>query len=478
MGDKPVLLEVASNDKDLFSGYFSYFESVNRILRSEGAGSRAIGGIYGLYNEMEDKDSHLYSVLQTRKLGVLSRSREIMPADNSQQAIMVADFVKEVIGGIKDFEQALFNLLDAVSKGFAVLEIIWDVKKGRVVVEELKSRFQGRFCFDKDNNLCLVDGVNYPYGILAHASVSTNVKHVPEKKFVVFTFNGNNGNPYGNGLCGKAFWHYWFKKNNLKFWLIFNEKFGSPTVIGKYKSGTSEEERDKLMDVVESMQNDTGVIIPENVMIEFLEASRSGSVNSYKDLADWCNDEISKLVIGETLTTSEGRNSGSYALGKIHETVRNEYIEFDAKCMMDVINNQLIPHIVNFNFGSDAPCPKMVIDTSADEDLESAINLDKSLISMGLPLSKSYFYNKYKKPVPNEDERILRYDDNNLYQYHLQFGILTINEVRRSLGLPPVAWGNQPPERYSTQSNKYYSMPKDKKSNEDPAEIEEQVSEN
>jgi hypothetical protein len=63
-----------------------------------------------------------------------------------------------------------------------------------------------------------------------------------------------------------------------------------------------------------------------------------------------------------------------------------------------------------------------------------------------VPLPLGYFYEKYKRPAPRPDERSLRYDDNNLYQYHLEFGVLTINEIRQSLGLAPVPWGNERPE--------------------------------
>ena len=46
----------------------------------------------------------------------------------------------------------------------------------------------------------------------------------------------------------------------------------------------------------------------------------------------------------------------------------------------------------------------------------------------------------------------LQYDDSNLYQYHLQFGVLTINEVRVKLGLPPVPWGDKPTSPADTRS--------------------------
>jgi len=275
-----------------------------------------------------------------------------------------------------------------------------------------------------------------------------NLPHplLPPEKFLLFTFDSRHGNPYGSGLCQKAYWYYWFKKNNLKFWVIFNEKFGSPTVVGKYRAGASDDERDRLLEVIDSLQNDTGIVVPESMVIELLEARRSGNLNTYRDLADWCNDEISKIVLGATLTSGEGRRSGSYALGKVHEAVRNEYVAADARALMEVINTQLVARLVEYNFGRAVVPPRWAIDTADDEDLEREARLDGQLIGLGVPLPLGYFYEKYKRPAPRTDERSLRYDDNNLYQYHLEFGVLTINEIRRSLGLEAVPWGNERPE--------------------------------
>ena len=224
----------------------------------------------------------------------------------------------------------------------------------------------------------------------------------------------------------------------------YNERFGSPTVVARYRPGTTAEEQERLLEVIDSVRHDAGVTIPDSVEIELLEAQRGGSAQTYQDLADWCNDEISKIVLGQTLTTSEGRRSGSQALGRVHEAVRNEYVESDARALMAVINDQLVRWLVDFNFGPDVPAPRWTIDTSKDEDLNEQAEVDQKLIGMGVPLSAEYFYRRYGRPAPSPRERGLVFDDRNLYQYHLRYGVLTINEARAALGLPPVEWGEKP----------------------------------
>jgi hypothetical protein len=42
------------------------------------------------------------------------------------------------------------------------------------------------------------------------------------------------------------------------------------------------------------------------------------------------------------------------------------------------------------------------------------------------------------------DEELLRFNDQDVLQYHIESGILTINEIRSVLGLEPVDWGDVP----------------------------------
>ncbi|MFW6303051.1 MAG: phage portal protein family protein, partial [Candidatus Sumerlaeota bacterium] len=204
------------------------------------------------------------------------------------------------------------------------------------------------------------------------------------------------------------------------------------------------DDRDRRFEVVESLQQDTGVTIPESMTLELLEARRSGNATTYESLAEWCNAEISKIVLGATLTSGEGRAHGTQALGKVHERVRSDYVSADARMLEGVVNGQLIRWMVDFNFGPQAAAPHWQIDTSREDAMEREIALDRELMAAGVPLPVDYFYEKYGRPAPAEGESALRFDDQNLFQYHLRYGVLTVNEARARLGLGPVAWGNEP----------------------------------
>jgi hypothetical protein len=439
-----------------------HFDRLSEILRTAGDRLGGWRSAFDLFDEMLDKDGHLYSVLQTRLSGVLGRERTVVPGGETSRDTEVANWVRGVLEAIPGWEEALRGLLDSLAKGMSVVEIDWGYQPeasrggagaagpgGRVGPVGLRRRLPQEFVFDAEGRLRILEGRDLLFW--GRPGAIERARPVDPHKVMLMVFNPAPDNPYGVGLCQKAFWLHWFKKQTLKFWVIYNEKFGQPTIVGKYPNGASVGDQEALLEVVESLQSDAGVTVPENMVIELLEARRSGAVNTYKDLADWCNDEISKVVLGETLTADEGRRTGSLALGRVHDIVRNEYIEFDAKALMAVVNTQLIQPLVRFNFGPDVAAPQWVIDTTDDEDLNQELEIDRGLIAAGVPLSLDYFYRRYRRPAPVEGDRTLRYDDQNLFQYHLEFGVLTINEVRRTLGLPPVPWGDAMPLRRAAQ---------------------------
>ncbi len=433
-------------------------DSALAALRAEAAQGRPHRDVYDLFQEMEDKDGHYFAVLQTRKNGALARERQIVAADSTREAREAAEFVRRQFEAIPDFEQALLALLDSLAKGFAVVEILWRrAEDGALGIAGLRGRPQSLFAFAADGSLRLLSRDRFAPENAPRATGSPALPPpasgrwtppaaaVPEAKFLVMSFGSPHGNPYGKGLALKCYWYYWFKKHNLKFWAIYNERFGAPAVIGRHGPGASEEERRRLLEVIEALQSDTGVTLPEGMTLELLEARRGGEGRTYREFADWLNDEISKIVLGATLTAAEGRRSGSLALGEVHQRVRSEYIEADARLLMEVINRRLIPWLTRFNLGPRAPLPRWEIDVQPDTDPRAEAEVDTALVRLGVPIPLAHFYRRYRRPAPAPGEPALRFDDANLYQYHLQYGVLTVNEARALLGLPPVAWGGEPP---------------------------------
>lgn len=369
--------EIATVDKDPFNLLF------NGLMKPNDATLATRGASKGLriYDEIE-RDCHAFSVLQKRKLALISRAVLVEPASNALRDRKARDGVEAFIKSI-NFDQICLDLLDATLKGFSAAEIMWRVGSGIIDVEKILPKDQRRFSFDKNSQPRLITRSDMSRG-----------EELPERKFIIHRYGAKDGNPYGLGLGTRLFWPVYFKRQGIQFWLTFADKFGSPTAVGKYPNGAGKPEQDKLLAALSALANDTGVIIPEGMMIEFLEASRSGSVDTYETLCRYMDEEISKAVLGETLSTSMGKGGGSYAASNTHNEVRLELTKADADLLSDTLNATLIKWFCEFNFPGALP-PTVTRDFSEPEDLEARAQTDKAVCEMGFKPTLKYIRETY-----------------------------------------------------------------------------------
>ena len=387
---KPVTDEIATtrNDPDIFAGYLNRLENPDPVLLTE-----AYGKGIRLYDEV-DRDPHAGSVLQTRYLSVAGSEWEILPGEDTSAAKQVAALVKKAIEGC-NFVQFVAEIMQAVLYGHYEAEIMWQVKNGDVLPLKIMGKHPRRFVFTPGRELRM----------LTPASLIEGEK-VPDRKFISFSY-GSSDNPFGKGLGQKLWWPVWFKKNGIKFWLIFLEKFGMPTIVGKYPAGTTTDQQQALLDAIESIQSDTGVKIPEGMALDLLEASRTGNV-THESLCDYMDRQMSKAVLGQTLTT-EIKGEGSYAASKTHNEVRSDIRTADTDMLCECLNATLVKWIVDYNFPNVAACPKLRLRTEADPDPAERIEVDKKLVTdIGLPVAKRYFYDTYNVPEPGAGDDLVQ----------------------------------------------------------------------
>ena len=388
---KPITDEIAGVEKDIFRDYFGKIQlNPDKILKSESGGK----GIE-IYEDLL-RDSQVGSTLQTRRLAVVGKEWDVVPAREKRQDVKIAEFVKEVLLGF-NYDAARRALLSGIVLGYKPAEIMWEYSEGDIWIKDIIGRASRRFVFDLKNNLRLLTPANMIEG-----------EELPEKKFVVYKNISDNGSPYGDGLGRLLYWPCWFKKNAIKFWMIFADKFGSPTVIGKYPAGTIKEQQDALLAALEAIQQESAIKIPDNMIIELLEAARQGSVNTYESLCGFMDAAISKVMLGQTLTTEVG-DKGSYAASQTHNDVRKDYIKADADGLCEAQNNSLIRWIVDYNFPGVGEYPKIWIRTEQEKDLKPLAERDAILVqNIGLPVSQQYFYDTYGIPKPEEGEDLVK----------------------------------------------------------------------
>jgi phage gp29-like protein len=366
---KSLTEEIATRKRALnFYSLANILPDPDIVLRKQGKDVR-------VYKELLC-DPHVFACVQSRKSGVLSLEWEINRGlDKDEKAEAIENLLKQL-----DIHKLISDILDATQFGFQPLEIIWKRdKSGYILPEKIVAKPPEWFCFDDNNTLKFRTKENY-YG-----------EELPNKKFLLAQNNPSYNNPYGERTLSRVFWPVTFKKGGLKFWVIFTEKYGMPHLIGKHPRGATKEETNTLADMLEEMVQDAIAVIPDDSSVEIQEANKSSSAAIYEQLIDKMNAEISKAILGQTLTTEIG-STGSYAASNTHFAIRQDIIDADKKLVESVIN-QLIRWIYEINF-STADIPVFEMYASEDVDLTLA-QRDKILSDTGVKFTKEYFIKNY-----------------------------------------------------------------------------------
>lgn len=200
------------------------------------------------------------------------------------------------------------------------------------------------------------------------------------------------GTPDGLGLLLKAANQTIPKKNMLAFWDRFGEIFGMPMRIARTTS-RDPKERAILRAMIEEGANNLGMVTGMDTEIQFVETGKSDAYNVYDRRIDRANSEISKLIIGQTMTIEDG---SSLSQSQTHLAVFENLVEADRDMLRDIVNNQLLPRMVRLGFPVKGL--RFEWDDAVDYTPEQQIAYE-TMIADRYEVDPSYFADKYGMPV-------------------------------------------------------------------------------
>ena len=403
-------------------------ERLSQILREAEAGDPY--RYLELAEEMEEKDLHYLAVLGTRKQAVAQLELEVEAVSSSAEDQRAAALVRELlIDGPVQLESALLDVLDAIGKGFSATEIIWDTAGEEWIPARLKWRDPRWFCFDwisgeevlvrtlggereparsgasRPRHLAGGDGL---FATRAESGVAQPfTAPLAPYKFIVHFAKAKAGLPIRGGIARAAGWAYLFKNYVLKDWVTFTEIFGQPLRVGKYHPGATELDRHTLLQAVANIGTDAAAIIPESMQIEFTEARQSGSAELYQKFCEYLDAQVSKAVLGQTLTTEMSHAGGSRAAAQVHQAVRADILNADARRLAATLMRDLVRPTVDLNIGPLAKYPKVKLALPEQDDMKAFAEIVTMLADRGLRISQKTMLNRLGIAEAGEGEAVL-----------------------------------------------------------------------
>lgn len=353
------------------------------VLRKRGDGA-------GVLEELT-ADDMVCTAIQTRKLKTLNRSNfEFQPGtapgeepDKAAQALcdaLVADLER------LDLYVLFGEVLDAPYHGFSPIELSWAAEGGRLRLVNAQAKPRAWFGFDDENRFVF--------------RPSTGENQVPPPgKFLLVRHFPTYANPYGLRLLSRCLWPVAFKKGGVQFWMNFAEKFGAPWVVGVLGQA-NDSERQRTLNALTSMVRSAVAVVSGGTDVKIVEPQGKAGDMHLSLVTHW-DQAISRILMGQTLTASEGAEHGTQALGQTHYAVLGDFAEADERLLCAAMDELAwtygqvnAPGVLAPTFGFVEP-----------EDHAARAELDTKLHGCGVDFTPVHFERAYGLA---EDEFTLR----------------------------------------------------------------------
>jgi phage gp29-like protein len=251
--------------------------------------------------------------------------------------------------------------------------------------------------------------------------------------------------------CVRALAVPWIARNwATRDWIRSSEVHGMPIRLADVPAMANKEDKGNFVHSLTSIGREAVVGCPVNVDgtkfdVRLLEA-HNNSWEVFRGLIDRCDTAITLTLQWQTLTTEV--KEGSFAAARVHSDVKQSALEFDDQSLAHDLWQQVARPFAAWNFGDAEKAPWTHHDVEPQEDVNAkALGLQAfatavaSLKQQGIPVDVAELARECGIPFA-PGPAVSGESKPQIFGYHLEAGIITINEMRERLGLPAIAGGD------------------------------------
>lgn len=189
------------------------------------------------------------------------------------------------------------------------------------------------------------------------------------------------------------------KKNVETAWAEFCEMFGMPIRVGKVAS-RNPADLDRMEAFLKGMGSAAYAVTGIDDIIELKESSKGDAYQVYDKLMDRQDKAISKIFLGNTMTTDDG---SSRSQAEVHERVGDKRM-FELKLFIEfTINFRLFPFLIANGYKLEG---KKFCWEASTEITDTDIKMDEFLVKYFEFDNLDYFKKKYRVPIKAIKEKL------------------------------------------------------------------------
>ena len=329
--------------------------------------------LYELYNELM-LDGHLVSVITKRRRAVSGIPIVFLRKGKEEPTVM------EYLKG-NAFKKMLADLIDSRFFGHSLVQCY----------------------FDEKFNYKLIPRKHVKPETGQVIKYETDQLGIPYREAPVWDYVIEAGDEKDLGLLLSAAQYVIWKRGCFGDWAELGELFGRPLRKGMY-NGHDANAKDQLLTILEQLGGAPYIAYPEGTSVEVDASGSNLTGDMYEHLKNACNDEISKIIIGSTLTTESG-SKGARSLGEVHERSERALFQDDREFIINLLNEKFVDMLVKNGFNADGG--EFVYQDTEEIDKVQKFDIDMKLKAAGIPIDDEYFYEEYDVPKPANYDQII-----------------------------------------------------------------------
>lgn len=379
-----------------------------------------------LFEDVIEQDAHLRALLEARLRAVSGKPWSIQPASDEQADVDAAGAFQDALVAAPNTGAMFRHHLKTRRMGFGGSEILWERVNGRLDPIWFALVPHRRFVFTEQD---------YP-------QLLTNREPFRGEPLEAgrWIFSREDGRiAAAAGLMRTATFWSMFKRRNMGHWLTFCERYGVPLPFATYSEDTPEKEREVLKKAVKLIGKDGYAVFLDTCKLDTLKVEGGRSDGPHGSVISICNTELSKLVAGGTLT-SETAGQGSWALGQVHADVFFNLLLDDEAFLSETITRDLATPFIKFNGFPVRRPPTLKVHLVKENTPEARMKIFRDFVDMGGEVDTDQVRREMQiKPAAGA---AISQGTERFFQYEIEGGVVTINEVRARRSLPPITDGD------------------------------------
>jgi phage gp29-like protein len=352
-------------------------DRLRQIIASAETGN--VRDLFGLYRDVIMSDSHVQSEIQKRKFAILGDTLNLQPVDKKNADDVAArDFIKDQLDDCPGFLFATGHLLDGHLFPLAILEKVYaqSVKPG--VRFDLASL-----------NIVPANDIDYTTGWLklrkldpAGGYLTGVLEDLDANRYVVHRGHFiSEADFWGGPMRSILFW-WLLRSMSRDWWARFLERYGAPFIVGKYDQ-SDDASRMILTQAFNAATKIFGLVVSRDTEVELIEAATNSTGEAFERFTDRCNDEISKLIVGQTASSNMKATGMGSGVSQQHENVRQDLRQMDGRFLGDTLRDQLFRPLLLINGLTGRP-PRAIWGGLSPDEQESLGTMVANLSTAGL----------------------------------------------------------------------------------------------